>query len=87
MMDPRPEGVYCRWEKYPQPDLGYSGRLLIIERVNGDGSVTKFSCTPDEAKKIWQFIGGLTPLPNQDAPLSLERDRAEAKPPEDAPGE
>jgi len=42
----RAEGVYCRW-------IRSSGvKLLEIERVNGDCSVTRMVCTQKEADAI-----------------------------------
>lgn len=52
-MDPRAEGVYCRWDEYP---TGSNIYFLVIERVNGDGSVTTLSCTKREAAYIDEFI-------------------------------
>jgi hypothetical protein len=55
VIDERPEGVYCKWEEYPQG----LGRLNIftIERVNGDASVSTFSCTREESAVIHSFLG------------------------------
>lgn len=48
----RVEGVYCTW-------LEYAGvRMLQIERVNGDCSVSKILATYDEAKVIAEALKG-----------------------------
>ncbi len=54
-IDRRIEGVYCRWEDEEYPH--HSGVFgLVIERVNGDGTVSSFYCTDDEAEVIRKFI-------------------------------
>lgn len=52
-IDPREEGVYCRWEEYPAHSRNFS---LVIERVNGDGSVSRLECTRVESRVIAQFL-------------------------------
>jgi len=59
-MDPRPEGIYCRWETEPPEGGPYSRKLLIIERVNGDQSVSKIVCTHAEAGAIREFLKAST---------------------------
>lgn len=54
-MDPRAEGVYCRWESYPA-NSGQGNNLMTIERVNGDGSVSSVTCTQEESKVIAAFL-------------------------------
>jgi hypothetical protein len=51
-MDSRPEGVYCKWE-----GVGV-GTSLVLERVNGDGSVETFSCSQKEAEVVAVFLDG-----------------------------
>lgn len=51
-IDPRPEGLYFRWEPHP-----FHAYLLTLERVNGDGSVASFGCTRDEALTLVAFLG------------------------------
>ena len=53
MLDPRPEGLYCSWETLSAPFDVYE---LVIERVSGDCSVTRFSCTRTEAMAIVRFL-------------------------------
>lgn len=72
-MDPRSEGVYCRWDEYP---TGSNMFLLVIERVNGDGSVTTLSCTKREAAYIDEFLRETTaafapPLPSRISRVEL----------------
>lgn len=52
----RAEGVYCHWESYPADTPGIENNILIIERVNGDSSVTTFSCARSEVKSILAFL-------------------------------
>jgi hypothetical protein len=52
-MDTRPEGIYCHWEPL---EVQFGFRRLIIERVNGDGTVHTFSCTDREATHISTFL-------------------------------
>jgi hypothetical protein len=54
--DPRPEGVYCHWETYPPTGSLIPNNILVIERVNGDGSVTRFTCAREEAAAITDFL-------------------------------
>lgn len=44
----RPEGLYV---KFNEPNFG-SNTPVLIERVNGDCSVTKFIIARDEARKL-----------------------------------
>lgn len=49
MSDPRNEGVYLKWEN--------DGHVLLIERVCGDGSVTKMFLARDpEVAKLKKFL-------------------------------
>lgn len=62
-MDPRKEGVYCKWITYPPEGGPYSVKLLQIERVAGDGSVKELVVTRDEAKEIvktWEARYGVS---------------------------
>jgi hypothetical protein len=52
---PRVEGVYCHWERSGPIRTG-AGLTLVIERVCGDGSVERFSCTDVEADSIREFL-------------------------------
>jgi uncharacterized protein YuzE len=54
--DPRPEGVYCHWESYPADTPGIEDNILVIERVNADGSVRTFDCARSEAAVIADFL-------------------------------
>ena len=70
VLDPRPEGVYCRWETYPPtPENGdnvvhvpdghrqeFRAIILHIERVRGDCSVSTFECGLDESGVIFEFL-------------------------------
>lgn len=51
-LDPRAEGVYCFWETYPPQLHAFTARLLTIERVNGNGTVDRLSCTDEEADVV-----------------------------------
>jgi hypothetical protein len=53
----RAEGVYPRWDTYPQKSV-LDRNILIVERVHGDCTVTEFSCTRNEAYKIRRFLEG-----------------------------
>lgn len=53
-MDQRAEGVYCKLEEYP-PGLGKLN-IFTVERVNGDQTVSSFSCTVGEAVVIQEFL-------------------------------
>ena len=55
-METRPEGVYCRWETYPPEALTTHDNILVIERVNGDSTVSTFNCTRGESKAILEFL-------------------------------
>lgn len=55
-MDQRAEGVYCHWESYPVNTPGVENNILVIERVNGDSTVTTFSCSRSEAPSILSFL-------------------------------
>jgi hypothetical protein len=53
----RAEGVYCHWESYPPDTPGIENNILVIERVNGDGSVSTFSCAQGcESDAIREFL-------------------------------
>lgn len=55
--DDRPEGVYCAWSSYPEGvSSAYQARILTIERVNGDASVTSLDCTYEESLTVLQAI-------------------------------
>lgn len=55
MLDSRSEGVYCKWESYP-PNSGLIDNILVIERVNGDNSISSFTCARSESKSILEFL-------------------------------
>lgn len=55
MEDKRPEGVYCSWETYP-PHSGLKNNIFVIERVAGDGSVSRFECASLESEAIIDFL-------------------------------
>lgn len=52
----RSEGVYCRWETYPPDSAMVPGNILVIERVNGDCTISSFSCARSEASTIYRFL-------------------------------
>jgi hypothetical protein len=53
----RAEGVYCRWETYPEHS-GITDNTFVVERVNGDGSVSTWSCARGtESNVIARFLG------------------------------
>lgn len=54
----RGEGVYCHFETYPPESLmPYSkNNLFVIERVNGDQTVTQLILTRAESKKVLEFL-------------------------------
>lgn len=56
LIDPRPEGVYCHWESYPPNTPWIKDNILVIERVQGDGSVSRFTCARDESETIRLFL-------------------------------
>lgn len=54
----RAEGVYCRFETYPA-DMDLSdvrNNILVIERIAGDSSITRFECARSEAWGIKEFL-------------------------------
>ncbi len=56
--DARAEGVYCRWETYPAlPEASVlKDNILVIERVNGNGTVISFCCARSEADLVRSFL-------------------------------
>jgi hypothetical protein len=56
VLDPRPEGLYCSWESYPRNTFGMSDNILVIERVDGDGTMTRFECARSETHVIFAFL-------------------------------
>lgn len=49
-MDIKPEGIYLRWEN--------DGRVLIIERIGGDGSVNTLALARNpEVETLLRFLG------------------------------
>ena len=54
----RAEGVYCHWETYPPEVPTIHDNILVIERVNGDCTVDKFTCARSESKDILEFLLG-----------------------------
>lgn len=55
-MDQRPEGVYLHWRTYPADCAITPDNILVIERVNGGGSVSRFQCAREEAVDIWRWL-------------------------------
>lgn len=56
---PREPGVYCHYETYPAgptPDQGQNNQQLVIERVAGNGTVSRFECSRSEAAAILKFF-------------------------------
>lgn len=56
---PREPGVYCHYETYPAgpvPDQGQNNQQLVIERVAGNGTVSRFECSRNEAAAILKFF-------------------------------
>lgn len=54
--DTRAEGVYCHWETYPPDAMTVHQNILVIERVNGDQTVSRFECTRGEGLAIMSFL-------------------------------
>lgn len=50
----RPEGVYCAWD-----EKHLFGTQMVIERVNGDCSVSRMVITPSEAAVLAADLHGL----------------------------
>jgi hypothetical protein len=57
--DPRPEGVYLHFETYPPGAFISRDNILVLERVNGDATVSRWSCARSEAGVIKQFLAAL----------------------------
>lgn len=57
-MDERNEGVYCHWETYPLTS-GFNDNIFVVERVNGDATVSRFECARSEVSVIFRFLSGL----------------------------
>jgi hypothetical protein len=57
LQSPRAEGVYCHWESYPPDTPGIGLDTLVIERVNGNETVSTFECTRVESAAIKEFLG------------------------------
>ncbi len=55
-LDPRLEGVYCHWETYPPGAQLSRDNIFVIERVNGDSTVERFSCARSETRAIKAFL-------------------------------
>lgn len=65
-LDPPPDhrepGVYCHYETYPAgpvPDAETGciyNQQLVIERVAGNGTVSRFECSRNEASAILKFF-------------------------------
>jgi hypothetical protein len=53
--DDRPEGTYPQWETYP-PGYRPGNNLLIVERVNGNATVSRIVMPRSEALKLAKFI-------------------------------
>lgn len=56
MNDPRAEGVYAKWIKYPPEPLIGSTDLFQIEYVNGNQTVTSIVMTCKEFHELYQAM-------------------------------
>lgn len=55
-LDSRPEGTYPSWQTYPAGVAELRNNICLLERVNGDGSITQFSFPRDEAGALMHWL-------------------------------